>query len=242
VFTLYEGPDDTGTLVGNCTVADDGTCSDASFTDLQPGQYTIVESNTPAGYGTDPLLLPDGYTFDLLTGQTLVLEFTDPALRGALAIVKNSSKGGAVAIAGAVFSYDGGSVTDNGAGDEDSAIGAVCVSDLAPGSYSVDETSPPAGYGDGTEAAQDVTVVNGTNCTDNLPGAGATATFTNPPLSDIQVNFRDGGSGETSATSITCDNTTGTGSDTAATGWDASRTVTGVEAPTTVVCTIVIDP
>jgi hypothetical protein len=66
-------------------------------------------------------------------------------------------------------------------------------------------------------------------------------TVTDPPLSDIQVNFRDQGSGETSAT-ITCDNTSGTGSDTAATGWDTSRTVIGVRAPTTIHCTITIDP
>jgi hypothetical protein len=85
------------------------------------------------------------------------------------------------------------------------------------------------------------TVVVGTNCTDNPPTGSAVVTFTDPPTSDIQVNFRDGGSGETSAT-ITCDNTTGTGDDTPATGWDTSRTVTGIEAPTTIHCTIEIDP
>ena len=43
------------------------------------------------------------------------------------------------------------------------------------------------------------TVIAGTNCTDNQPtGAGVKVTFTNAPLADIQVNFRDGGSGETS--------------------------------------------
>ncbi len=58
-----------------------------------------------------------------------------------------------------------------------------------------------------------MTVVTGTNCTDNQPTGTAVATFTNAPLADIQVNFRDGGSGETSATSITCANT-GTTADT----------------------------
>ena len=115
-------------------------------------------------------------------------------------------------------------MTDNGAGDEDPAAGSVCVSGLDPGDYTVNETSPPPGYGGAPagEADQVVTVVNGTNCTDNLPGEGATATFTNPPLSDIQVNFRDGGSGETSAT-ITCDNTTGTSDTTPASDWDDQR-------------------
>jgi Prealbumin-like fold domain len=238
VFTLYPGSDTSGTPIGSCTVAADGSCSDPSFSGLNPGTYTIDETITPSGYTKDPTL---PLTFTLAQGENLILTFTDPALRGALAILKNSSKGGAVLQPGAVFSYDGSSVTDNGAGDEDSATGSVCVSGLVPGSYTVDETSPPPGYGADTGLPQSVTVVNGTNCTDNLPGAGATATFTNPPLSDIQVNFRDGGSGETSAT-ITCDNSTGTSDNTPATGWDTSTTVTGVEAPTEIHCTIHIDP
>jgi hypothetical protein len=240
VFTLYNGTGTGGTVVGSCTVAADGTCSDPSFSGLNPGTYTLDESSTPAGYGTDPLL-PD--TFTLTAGQDLALTFTDPALKGALLILKNSTKGGGAAVtnSGAVFSYDGGSVTDNGTGDEDNAVGSVCVSGLAPGGYTVNETTPPLGYGTASETDVAVTVVNGTNCTDNLPDAGATATFTDPPLSDIQVNFRDGGSGETSAV-IACDNSTGTGSNTAATGWDTSRTVTGVEGATKITCTITIDP
>jgi hypothetical protein len=237
VFTLYEGSGTGGTVVGTCTVDANGDCLPV-FDSLNPGQYTLDETTVPAGYDKDGTL---PYTFTLAAGDDLTLPFIDVAQAGALSIIKNSSKGGAVAVAGAVFSYDGSSVTDNGAGDEDSAIGSVCVSGLTPGSYSVTETSPPAGYGSDTGGAQAVTVANGTDCTSNLPGAGATATFTNPPLSDIQVNFRDGGSGETSAT-ITCDNSTGTGSDAAASGWDTSRTVTGVEAPTTINCTIEIDP
>jgi Prealbumin-like fold domain len=238
VFTLYEGSDTTGTVVGTCTVAADGTCTDPSFSGLNPGTYTFDETTTPAGYDKDPTL---PFTFTLAANQQLTLTFTDPAKPGALKIVKNSTKGGPVSQAGAVFSYDSNSVTDNGAGDEDPAVGSVCVSGLAAGSYSVQETAAPSFYGLVVGSAQSVTVEKATNCTDNLPGAGATATFTDPPLSDIQVNFRDGGSLETSAT-ITCDNTTGTSDSTAATGWDSSLTVTGVQAPTTVHCTITIDP
>jgi len=168
---------------------------------------------------------------------------------GALEILKNSSKGGAVKVAGAVFSVSGhANVTDNGTGDEDNTIGVVCVSGLAPGSYTVNEVSPPAGYGSGATATdQSVTVVNGTNCTTNPPGSGATATFTNPPLADIQVRFRDGGSTETSlgAAGITCDNTTGTADNANTTNWDNTHTVTGVEvtsSSTTITCTIPIDP
>jgi hypothetical protein len=247
VFTLYAGSDTLGTPVGTCTVDGDGNCVNddgtttfpPSFTDLPAGTYTIDETTVPPGYAKDPTL-PD--TFEVVAGETTTVSYVDQKLEGALRILKNSSKGGSVLIAGAVFSYDTSSVTDNGTGDEDTDIGEVCVSGLGVGDYTVNETSPPTGYGASTgEGDQLVTVADGTDCGTNQPGAGATATFTNPPLSDIQVNFRDGGSGETSAT-ITCDNATGTGSDTAATDWDTSRTVTDVEAPTTVTCTIVIDP
>lgn len=64
------------------------------------------------------------------------------------------------------------------------------------------------------------TVANGANFTTNKPTDANSAVFTDPPLSDIQVNFRDGGSGETSATSITYDDTTGTKTTTPATGVD----------------------
>jgi len=166
---------------------------------------------------------------------------------GALVIKKESTKTGnpLVSNAGAVFSVTGpggysASVTDNGATDEDSTTGQVCISGLAPGSYTVNETSPPSGYGDASEADVGVTVANGTDCGSNEP-TGTAAVFTNAPLSDIQVNFRDGGSGETSAT-ISCDNPDGTQSTTPATGWDTSDTETDVSAPVTVTCTIQIDP
>jgi hypothetical protein len=88
-------------------------------------------------------------------------------------------------------------------------------------------------------------VVTGTNCTDNQPTGAAVVTFINAPLADIQVNFRDGGSGETSLTWMSCDNTGTTPSLTTATGWGDSVTHTGISidpSPRTVVCTIVIDP
>jgi uncharacterized repeat protein (TIGR01451 family) len=170
---------------------------------------------------------------------------------GALLILKNSTKSNSlVKKAGAVFAVTGTasfSVTDNGSKDEDSTVGSVCVSGLAPGTYTVNETSPPTGYGNAGQTNVGLTVSNGTNCTTNLPGTGATATFTDPPLSDIQVRFRDGGSTETKlgAAGITCTNTTGTSDNTPTTGWDNTHTVTGIKVTSstiTVTCTIPIDP
>ncbi len=90
-----------------------------------------------------------------------------------------------------------------------------------------------------------VTVVTGTNCTDNEPSGTGVVTFTNAPTADIQVNFRDGGSGETSATSIVCDNTGTTPDSTTASGWDDTVTHEDIAidpSPRTITCTIVIDP
>jgi len=245
------------TTANTFQLQDDGT---QTFNNVLFGSgYTVVEDTLPANYTLDHVdcsasvgVTPSitgatvGFAID---ADTDVLECTyfNELQEGALSILKNSTKGGRVANGGAVFSYDGSSVTDNGADDENDTVGEVCVSGLTAGDYTVNETSPPDGYGGAPadEADQSVTVVSGTNCTDNEPAAGATATFTNPPLADLQVNFRDGGSGETSATSITCENTGTTADTTPATGWDDSVTHEGISidpSPRTVTCTIVMDP
>ena len=73
------------------------------------------------------------------------------------------------------------------------------------------------------------------------PYVGETFTAEDTPTSRIHVSFDDEGSGATSAT-ISCDNTTGTTSTPSESGWDLTKQVVGIHAPTTVVCTIVIDP
>jgi hypothetical protein len=244
------------TSVNTFTLMDDGV-KDYGKTVVFGSGYTVVEDVIPANWafdhldctastGVTPSINGATVTFGI-DADTDVLDCTyfNELQQGALRILKNSTKGGAVSNAGAVFSYDGASVTDNGAADEDSDVGEVCVSGLTTGDYDVDETSPPPGYGDAPGDPQTVTVVAGTNCTDNQPTGAAVATFTNAPLADIQVNFRDGGSGETSVTSMVCTNT-GTTADTGtATGWDDTITHEGIEidpSPRTIVCTIEIDP
>jgi hypothetical protein len=110
---------------------------------------------------------------------------------------------------------------------------------LLTGDYTVNETSPPPGYGGASESDLVATVVVGTNCTDNQPsGAGV---VTNAPVYGLQVNFADGGSGETSAT-ISCPALDPADSTTPPSGWDTSSTYLGREAPATITCTIEIDP
>jgi hypothetical protein len=252
VFTLYSGSDTSGAVVGTCTVNADGNCvNDAagstfppSFGNLSPGTYTLDETTVPSGYDKDASLPA---TFTLAQNETKTITFTDIRQVGAIKILKKSTKtGNLVSQAGAVFSYDGSSVTDNGAGDSDSAIDSICVSGLASGSYTVNETSPPHGYGATSESGQTAVALTGTNCDSNLPSGSGVVTFTNPPLADIQVNFRDGGSGETSLSEpLACDNPSGSSSTVPAAGWGSSLTVTGVQAGATTItitCTIKIDP
>jgi hypothetical protein len=180
--------------------------------------------------------------------------YTNTLKTGALKILKNSTKSGtAVLKAGAEFCYSTSTgctttnVTDNGTGDEaSSTVGVVCVSGLSLGTYYINETKAPPGYGDASQSDVTAVVVAGTNCTDNQPTGTGVATLSDPPLADIQVRFRDGGSGETALDApLSCDNATGTSSTTDTTGWDDTLTVSGVEAGSTTVtitCTIKIDP
>jgi hypothetical protein len=84
--------------------------------------------------------------------------------------------------------------------------------------------------------------VIGTDCGTSQPTDAKSAVYTNPPLGDIQVNFRDAGSGETTGM-IDCEPPAGvdTPDGTPASGRDTSVTHEDLE-PGTYMCTVVIDP
>jgi len=253
-FNLKNGGTQTynNVIAGTYTVTENDPSPLFSRTNLA---CTKTPSNGSSTFTTTPLTDRKA-TITLAPEETVECTFTNSLQQGALKILKNSTKTGtAVKTEGAVFSYDvdpnappaAGTVTDNGTGDEDPDVGEVCVPGLTKGDYTVDETSPPTGYGDSATAAQTAIVVAGTNCGANPPTGTGVVTFTNPPLTDIQVNFRDRSSDETALDEpLSCTNTTGTASTTTATGWDNTRTVTGIQVPdtnvVTVTCTIKIDP
>ena len=212
---------------------------------VAPGTYTELEA-TKADWNLTSISCSDSdstgdtgtrtATFKVAAGENVVCTFTNKLQLGAIKITKTSSKGAHPGLAGAKFDVTapGGAVTHV----TTAAGGTVCVDQLSFGTYSVKETDAPTGYAIDDTTAHDVTVSANSTCGD---GNEATFAATDTPVADIQVNFRDGGSGATSAT-IDCNNTTGTGSNAAAAGWQTSRTVTGVKAPTIIVCTINIDP
>ena len=75
----------------------------------------------------------------------------------------------------------------------------------------------------------------------NYPTVANSAVFTDPPLYDFQVNFKDNGSGETSAT-ISCSPSGTPDSTTPASGWDTSNTYTNRHVYGDITCTITVDP
>jgi hypothetical protein len=164
VFTLYEGADTTGTIAGSCTVVASGHCgsSTPSISNLLPGQYTLDETTVPTGY-SKPGTLPA--TFTLSAGQAYSVSFQDAAQPGSITVSKLDDKGNGVA--GAVFtiyqpasgttypptgSPAGTCTTDN--------TGACTISNVASGSYTIDE-APPTGYAKDSSFPKDITVTNG---------------------------------------------------------------------------------
>jgi hypothetical protein len=256
---------------GNTTA--DNAANTEDCTKVPKGNYTVTEGADPSGYllgslsctattgssGAQDGTVPKQANITLAAGGLVTCTYTNDQQKGALKILKQSTKTGNALVknAGAEFCYGTTSgcsttnVTDNGTGDEDTDIGEMCVSGLATGTYYINETKAPSGYGSsGTAANQQVTVVAGTDCTTTgkLPGAGATATFTNPPLTDLTITATGQVSGETKS-DIKC---VDKGPADFATGTDVGDSPKGPSDPVNVTangltpgtytCRVVIDP
>jgi hypothetical protein len=232
---ITEGTDNTE----HCARVPAGSYTVTEGTPL-PGNFVLESLTCTAdngGSGSQDANNQYQANITVVPNSTVTCTYTNKQQLGAIKISKTSSKTGN-ALAGAHFSITGPNNYSNSV--TTGPDGTVCVDGLAFGDYTVTETAAPPGFVIDDSSGHTVTVDNNAKCSDS-PFGGETTSFTDTPTADIQVNFRDGGSGETSGT-ITCDNTTGTGSNDPVSGWDTSRTVTGVQAPTTVHCTIVIDP
>jgi hypothetical protein len=227
------------------------------------GDYDITETQAPPGYEGD------GSTKTVTVDSPSncadrVADEDDPDATfvnklGTILIHKVSTKSASTFVGGACFTIDddaanplafAGTVCDDDFAaadfsDTDAADGVICVEDVPLGSYDITETTVPDGYA-GDDDTETVTVDDSESCADKAGDGGPDATFQNIPLADIQVNFRDGGSGETILDApISCDNSTGTSNTTTAAGWDDTLTVEDIEidpSPQTITCTIVIDP
>ncbi|MGH3554899.1 MAG: MSCRAMM family protein, partial [Mycobacterium sp.] len=136
VFTIYTnaaGAPGSATAY-TCTSQNDGTC-DIESIDLTPGNYWLVETTTPTGYGTAPsveISLAYGATTTTDVGSN-ALTFTNPRLFKIITLVCNEATGGLVQ---GTVSYDSGtssnSLTTLPSGDTGSSICTAAGGGVAP--------------------------------------------------------------------------------------------------------------
>jgi Prealbumin-like fold domain len=245
-----------GKTLGSTAPAQNSTGNTESCTNVPIGQYTVTEGADPSGFAFDSLTCTNSggnttstsgrvATINVVGGGSTTCLYINEQQLGAIKITKSSTKSDNP-LAGATFT-----ITKNGTGITGSpfttnASGEICVDNLTFGNYVVTETAAPAGYVIDNPNGVTVTVDNSAACSD-ATYVGESQSFTNTPTADIQVRFRDGGSGETALENpLSCSTSTGTDSTTDTTGWDDTLTRTGIKvdgsAVITITCTIEIDP
>lgn len=141
-----------------------GVCS---ITDVQPGEYWLVEIVTPAGYDT---AAPTAVSVPLGSSQgegaTVPVTINDPVVNGTVVINKTGLRG--VALDGATFTlYTNVAPLTGGVGAGDTittesctTTGGTCsITGVVPGNYWAVETSTPNGYD--TAAPQSVVIADG---------------------------------------------------------------------------------
>jgi hypothetical protein len=239
----------------------DSTANTFTCVDVPAGSYKVTEgSPDPTGFdfndvsctastgssGTQDATTEKQVNITLLAGGTVTCTYVNDQQLGAIKVTKTSTKSGNN-LADAEFSVTGPNNFSTTL--KTGADGTACVDNLAFGTYTVTETKAPPGFVIDTPAGQSVTVDNNAKCSDTTY-VGETKAFTDTPTADIQVNFKDGGSGELALVDppgkIECTPLSGgTVDNNLTTGWDNTTNVKGIKissSAVTVTCTIPIDP
>jgi hypothetical protein len=126
--------------------------------------------------------------------------------------------------------------TVNGVTKATDANGEACFDGLALNQqYTVVETLPPGYAADEADLTKEVTPDNSASCSAS-PYVGETVTFRNTPLTDVQIKVTSQVTGGTSNT-VDCTGTSLDDTD----GGNVDKTATNLQ-PSTIICTIVIDP
>jgi uncharacterized repeat protein (TIGR01451 family) len=168
-FGLYANSTAIGTPFASCTSAADGTCT---FDSVPPGDYSVKETEAPAGYSPDPSVrtLTVGFheTVDLTTA------FVDPRDTGFIHVIKQLQDGeqhvvvpvDAHALDGTTFVASNAEAT--GTCTITGGAGTCNIGPLPTGNYMLHESVAPIGTTAGADVAvavQKSTVENPTSIT-----------------------------------------------------------------------------
>jgi hypothetical protein len=226
------------------------------------GTYHLTETTVPSGFfgdtSTKTVTVSSASTCATRLADTPTADATFTNKKGSLMINKvaknKNAVGGIAPLGGATFTItpnpltgmDSLDISDDGTNDVfDTTEGVICIDDVwnlgAGNSYSIVEKTAPANYQkDSSTKTKEVT--SPSTCEERTVSGAADATFTNVPLSQIEVIFTSSaGSGVTEATIICADSSGIPLSFTSGSDPDLDKIFTGLP-PGTYSCTIVIDP
>jgi hypothetical protein len=262
-FTATPGATSGGSTASSSTFVDE-TGGYYCLDNMLLGQSTTVtETAAPPGYNVDPTSQTITVTSSdscatRLAANPIVADnagtpFVDIPQLGAIVITKTgkdksctgagtptASCAGASSrfLGGAVFQVKSGSTVVATSDPTDSTTGQICIDNVAPGTYTLHESTAPTGYSAGAD--QTGVVISGNTTCDSSP---TTASVDDKPLTTITVSTTPKVTGSTTST-VQCVNSTsgGGGTDTGETSAVATPHTTIDLVPGTYTCTVVIDP
>jgi hypothetical protein len=209
--------------VGSTAAADNSAANTQTCTNVPVGSYTVTEGVDPTGFsffsvtctntgGSTSSTSGKVATINVAGGGSTTCVYVNKQQLGAIKITKTSTKG-STALQGAKFSITKNGSPITGSPFTTNVNGVICVDNLTFGDYVVTETEAPSGYKIDDATGHTVTVNTGSSCPNtNIPGTQALS-FTDTPLSSIQVKFTSLAGTNVTKAQIVCSDVDGAISD-----------------------------
>ncbi|MGE5378296.1 MAG: prealbumin-like fold domain-containing protein [Bacteroidota bacterium] len=245
---------DSFTLNDSGNTNSDSSANTEDCKNVPQGNYTVTEGSGTANFVLEGLVCtatgtgssgkqdsPGSLQADITVAPSSVLTCTyqNQQQLGAIKIIKTSSKAAATPLSGATFSITGPNNYSNTVST--GSNGTVCVDALPFGTYSVTETKAPSGYAIDNSTAQSAAVSANAKCSDSTY-LGASASFTDTPLTDLLISATSEVSGGTKST-ITCVDSSNNNIGNSPQGpIDPAKVAANGLKPGTYTCTVIVDP